>query len=70
MTPTFRRVRRRSPAVGQLIVAQETINVECFRNIPALLWIIVVALRSCQEAMLTPNAFRGENPAALDAVLG
>ncbi|MBB5575443.1 amino acid ABC transporter permease [Rhizobium paranaense] len=40
-----------------------TVYVESFRNIPALLWIIVVAA-VMSEAMPTPNAFRGENPAA------
>ncbi|MBK5567900.1 ABC transporter permease subunit [Ensifer sp. SSB1] len=40
-----------------------TVYVECFRNIPALLWIIVIAA-VMSEAMPAPNAFRGENPTA------
>ncbi|MBB4244810.1 His/Glu/Gln/Arg/opine family amino acid ABC transporter permease subunit [Rhizobium tropici] len=40
-----------------------TVYVESFRNIPALLWIIVVAAVMSQ-AMPTPNAFRGEHPTA------
>ncbi|MDX8528569.1 ABC transporter permease subunit [Mesorhizobium sp. MSK_1335] len=40
-----------------------TVYVESFRNVPALLWIIVVAA-IMSEAMPTPSAFRGENPTA------
>ncbi len=40
-----------------------TIYVESFRNVPALLWIIVVAA-VMSEAMPAPNAFRGENATA------
>ena len=40
-----------------------TAYVESFRNIPALLWIIVVAA-VMSEAMPAPNAFRGQDPAA------
>lgn len=40
-----------------------TVYVEGFRNIPALLWIIIVGA-VMSEAMPTPNAFRGENPTA------
>ncbi|APG92206.1 amino acid ABC transporter permease [Sinorhizobium americanum] len=40
-----------------------TVYVESFRNVPALLWIIVVAA-VMSEAMPAPNAFRGENPRA------
>ncbi|WP_018236271.1 amino acid ABC transporter permease [Ensifer sp. BR816] len=39
-----------------------TVYVESFRNIPALLWIIVVAAMS--ESMPAPSAFRGEHPQA------
>ncbi|AVA26108.1 ABC transporter permease subunit [Rhizobium sp. NXC24] len=38
-----------------------TAYVESFRNVPALLWIIVAAA-VMSEAMPAPNAFRGENP--------
>ncbi|MET3596905.1 general L-amino acid transport system permease protein [Mesorhizobium shonense] len=40
-----------------------TVYVESFRNVPALLWIVVVAA-IMSEAMPTPSAFRGENPTA------
>jgi len=40
-----------------------TVYVESFRNVPALLWIIVVAA-VMSEAMPAPNAFRGENATA------
>ncbi|MDX8496360.1 ABC transporter permease subunit [Mesorhizobium sp. VK22B] len=40
-----------------------TIYVESFRNVPALLWIVVVAA-IMSEAMPTPSAFRGEHPTA------
>ncbi|RUM06185.1 amino acid ABC transporter permease [Rhizobium chutanense] len=40
-----------------------TVYVEGFRNIPALLWIIIVGA-VMSEAMPTPNAFRGEHPTA------
>ncbi|MDX8441380.1 amino acid ABC transporter permease [Mesorhizobium australafricanum] len=40
-----------------------TVYVESFRNVPALLWIVVVAA-IMSEAMPTPSAFRGEHPTA------
>jgi general L-amino acid transport system permease protein len=40
-----------------------TVYVETFRNVPALLWIIVVAA-VMSEAMPTPTAFRGGNATA------
>ncbi|OHV65831.1 amino acid ABC transporter permease [Mesorhizobium sp. LCM 4577] len=40
-----------------------TVYVESFRNVPALLWIVVVAAIMSQ-AMPTPSAFRGDNPTA------
>lgn len=45
--------------VGRLM----TLYVESFRNVPALLWIIVVAA-VMSEAMPAPTAFRGDNPDA------
>ena len=40
-----------------------TIYVEIFRNIPLLLWILMI-YAVFTEALPAPNAFRGENPAA------
>lgn len=40
-----------------------TVYVESFRNIPALLWIIIVAA-IMSESMPVPGAFRGESPTA------
>lgn len=40
-----------------------TVYVESFRNIPALLWIIVIAA-VMSESMPTPAAFRGAHPSA------
>ncbi|QRZ13647.1 ABC transporter permease subunit [Paracoccus methylovorus] len=46
-----------------LIARLMTIYVEVFRNIPLLLWILVI-LAVFTEVMPAPNAYRGENPAA------
>lgn len=46
-----------------LIARLMTIYVEVFRNIPLLLWILVI-LAIFTETMPAPNAYRGENPAA------
>ncbi|WP_313349698.1 ABC transporter permease subunit [Paracoccus sp. (in: a-proteobacteria)] len=46
-----------------LIARLMTIYVEVFRNIPLLLWILVI-LAIFTEVMPAPNAYRGENPAA------
>jgi general L-amino acid transport system permease protein len=46
-----------------LIARLMTVYVEVFRNIPLLLWILVV-LAIFTEVMPPPNAYRGENPAA------
>lgn len=40
-----------------------TVYVEIFRNIPLLLWILMI-YTIFTEALPAPNAFRGENPAA------
>ncbi len=40
-----------------------TVYVEVFRNIPLLLWILII-FAVFTEALPAPNAFRGENPAA------
>ncbi|NEX46921.1 amino acid ABC transporter permease [Pseudotabrizicola algicola] len=40
-----------------------TVYVEIFRNIPLLLWILMI-YTVFTEALPAPNAFRGENPAA------
>ena len=45
--------------IGRLM----TVYVEVFRNIPLLLWILVI-LAIFTEVMPAPNAYRGENPAA------
>ena len=45
--------------VGRLM----TVYVEIFRNIPLLLWILMI-YTIFTEALPAPNAFRGENPAA------
>ena len=46
-----------------LIARLMTIYVEVFRNIPLLLWILVV-LAIFTEVLPPPNAYRGDNPAA------
>lgn len=46
-----------------LIARLMTVYVEIFRNIPLLLWILVI-LAIFTEVMPPPNAYRGENPAA------
>lgn len=46
-----------------LIARLMTVYVEVFRNIPLLLWILVI-LALFTEVMPAPNAYRGENPAA------
>lgn len=46
-----------------LIARLMTVYVEVFRNIPLLLWILVI-LAIFTEVMPAPNAYRGENPAA------
>ncbi|HRM74364.1 MAG TPA: ABC transporter permease subunit [Paracoccus sp. (in: a-proteobacteria)] len=46
-----------------LIARLMTIYVEVFRNIPLLLWILVI-LAIFTEVLPPPNAYRGENPAA------
>ncbi|MDS9466387.1 ABC transporter permease subunit [Paracoccus sp. MBLB3053] len=46
-----------------LIARLMTIYVEVFRNIPLLLWILVI-LAIFTETMPPPNAYRGENPSA------
>jgi len=46
-----------------LIARLMTVYVEVFRNIPLLLWILVI-LAIFTEIMPPPNAYRGENPAA------
>ncbi|MBD9526378.1 MULTISPECIES: amino acid ABC transporter permease [Paracoccus] len=46
-----------------LIARLMTVYVEVFRNIPLLLWILVI-LAIFTETMPPPNAYRGENPAA------
>jgi len=46
-----------------LIARLMTVYVEVFRNIPLLLWILVI-LAIFTEVMPPPNAYRGENPAA------
>ncbi|MTH77782.1 amino acid ABC transporter permease [Paracoccus aestuariivivens] len=46
-----------------LIARLMTVYVEIFRNIPLLLWILVI-LAIFTEVMPAPNAYRGENPAA------
>ncbi|WP_347267386.1 ABC transporter permease subunit [Paracoccus sp. (in: a-proteobacteria)] len=46
-----------------LIARLMTFYVEVFRNIPLLLWILVI-LAIFTEVMPPPNAYRGENPAA------
>ena len=46
-----------------LIARLMTIYVEAFRNVPLLLWILIV-FAIFTEVMPAPNAFRGENPAA------
>ena len=46
-----------------LIARLMTVYVEVFRNIPLLLWILVV-LALFTEVMPAPNAYRGDNPAA------
>jgi general L-amino acid transport system permease protein len=45
--------------VGRLM----TVYVEIFRNIPLLLWILII-YTIFTEALPAPNAFRGENPTA------
>lgn len=54
-------VLRLSP--NWLISRLMTVYVEVFRNIPLLLWILVV-LAIFTEVMPQPNAYRGENPQA------
>ena len=46
-----------------LISRLMTVYVEVFRNIPLLLWILVI-LAIFTEVLPPPNAYRGENPAA------
>ena len=46
-----------------LIARLMTIYVEIFRNIPLLLWILVI-LAIFTEVLPPPNAYRGDNPAA------
>lgn len=46
-----------------LIARLMTVYVEVFRNIPLLLWILMI-LAIFTEVMPPPNAYRGENPAA------
>ncbi|MTH63189.1 amino acid ABC transporter permease [Paracoccus shanxieyensis] len=46
-----------------LIARLMTVYVEIFRNIPLLLWILVI-LAIFTEVMPPPNAYRGDNPAA------
>ncbi|MFT4012051.1 MAG: ABC transporter permease subunit [Paracoccus sp. (in: a-proteobacteria)] len=46
-----------------LIARLMTVYVEVFRNIPLLLWILVV-LAIFTEVLPPPNAYRGDNPAA------
>lgn len=46
-----------------LIARLMTVYVEVFRNIPLLLWILVI-LAIFTEVMPPPNAYRGENPQA------
>ncbi|MDO5703532.1 MAG: ABC transporter permease subunit [Paracoccus sp. (in: a-proteobacteria)] len=46
-----------------LIARLMTIYVEIFRNIPLLLWILII-LAVFTELLPPPNAFRGENPTA------
>lgn len=46
-----------------LVARLMTVYVEIFRNIPLLLWILVI-LAIFTEVMPAPNAYRGENPAA------
>jgi general L-amino acid transport system permease protein len=40
-----------------------TFYVEGFRNVPVLIWILLIAA-AVNESLPAPNAFRGENPAA------
>ena len=46
-----------------LIARLMTVYVEVFRNVPLLLWILIV-LASFSEILPPPNAYRGEDPAA------
>lgn len=46
-----------------LIARLMTVYVEIFRNIPLLLWILVI-LAIFTEVLPPPNAYRGDNPAA------
>ena len=46
-----------------LVARLMTVYVETFRNIPLLLWILVI-LAIFTEVMPPPNAYRGENPKA------
>ena len=46
-----------------LIARLMTVYVEAFRNVPLLLWILIV-FAVFTEIMPAPNAFRGENPTA------
>jgi general L-amino acid transport system permease protein len=46
-----------------LIARLMTVYVEVFRNIPLLLWILVI-LAIFTEVLPPPNAYRGDNPAA------
>lgn len=46
-----------------LIARLMTVYVEAFRNVPLLLWILIV-FAVFTEIMPAPNAFRGDNPAA------
>lgn len=54
-------VLRLSP--NWLIARLMTVYVEVFRNIPLLLWILLI-LALFTEVMPPPNAYRGDNPAA------
>jgi len=44
-----------------LVARLMTVYVEMFRNIPTLLWILII-FAIMTEAMPAPNAFRGDNP--------
>jgi general L-amino acid transport system permease protein len=46
-----------------LVARLMTIYVECFRNVPVLLW-IVFSMAILIESLPSPRAFRGENPEA------